>query len=227
MATALAIHGAALLAGTEAPHNSRRPYGSPALGDHNDSLRTSSSCCSAPSVSSLPAATPPTTMTRPRATTTTMRQETTTRRETTTTRRETTTRDRRRRRRDRDDDDAKDDDDSAGDDAISPNCDSSWAGCTENEFAANDFTAVTGDIFIAMVPMQNYDPPCLTVAVGQTVSVQATGGHPFQRVCAEDSVMDSQNLSTSDVTFTFTTPGYYNYECQFHSSMKGNIKVIP
>ncbi len=126
-----------------------------------------------------------------------------------------------------DDDSSGDDDDSAGDDAISPSCDSSWAGCTENDFAANDFTSVTGDIFISMVPMQNYDPPCLTVAVGQTVSIQATGGHPFLRVCAEDSVMDSQNLSTSDVTFTFTTPGFYNYECQFHSSMKGNIKVVP
>jgi plastocyanin len=78
-----------------------------------------------------------------------------------------------------------------------------------------------------MRKMKSYAPKCLLLKVGQTVSVGATSGHPFKKQCAEDSVMDSQDGETSRVTFTLTTPGYYNYRCKFHSGMKGNIKVIP
>ena len=90
-------------------------------------------------------------------------------------------------------------------------------------------TNITGTISISMTGLQPYNPKCLTVSVGQTVSIGATGGHPFRKECAEDSIMDSQDGDTSDVEFTFETPGYYNYRCAVnsHSTMVGNIKVIP
>jgi plastocyanin len=78
-----------------------------------------------------------------------------------------------------------------------------------------------------MVGMSPYSPTCLTVQVGQTVRIGATTSHPFAKVCAEDTVMDSQDGSTTDVEFTFTTAGYYNYDCGNHSFMVGNIKVLP
>ena len=108
-------------------------------------------------------------------------------------------------------------------------CDATFAGCTEEDFANNDYTSETGTVVINMVGMSPYSPTCLTVQVGQTVSIGATPGHPFFKECAEDTIMDSQSGSTSDVEFTFETPGYYNYRCEVvsHSNMLGNIKVLP
>ena len=108
-------------------------------------------------------------------------------------------------------------------------CDMNFAGCTEQDFADNDFRDSTGPISINMVAMQPYSPKCLTVKVGQTVQIGASGGHPFKKECAEDSVMDAQDNSTSQVEFTFTTPGYYNYRCAVsaHAAMQGNIRVLP
>jgi plastocyanin len=112
-------------------------------------------------------------------------------------------------------------------DAPASQCDATYADCTEDDFVAGDMTATAGTIDISMVALQPYAPKCLRVQVGQTVSIGATSGHPFEKVCAEDDVMDSQDLQTSDVEFTLTTPGYYNYKCQFHGSMVGNIQVLP
>ena len=105
----------------------------------------------------------------------------------------------------------------------------SFAGCTEQDFADNDFRDSTGPISINMVAMQPYSPKCLTVKVGQTVQIGASGGHPFKKECFEDSVMDAQDNSTSQVEFTFTTPRYYNYRCAVsaHAAMQGNIRVLP
>ena len=111
-------------------------------------------------------------------------------------------------------------------DAPAFTCEADYAGCTEEDFVAGDMTAMDGTIAIDMVGFAPYSPKCLRVAVGQTVSIEAMGSHPFQKVCAEDDVMDSQDLSTSTVTFTMATPGYYNYKCQFHGSMVGNIHVV-
>jgi plastocyanin len=105
-------------------------------------------------------------------------------------------------------------------------CDAAYAGCTEEDFNANDMTAMVGSIDVEIVALAPYSPKCLRVAVGQTVNIEASGGHPFEKVCAEDAVMDAQDGNTSDVSFTFTTPGYYNYKCLFHGSMVGNIQVV-
>ncbi|MGB0589502.1 MAG: hypothetical protein ACPGU1_07475 [Myxococcota bacterium] len=111
-------------------------------------------------------------------------------------------------------------------DAPAPTCSPTYADCTEEDFANGDMTAADGVIAIDMVNMQPYSPKCLRISVGQTVSIEATGGHPFLKVCAEDDVMDSQDGSTSTVEFTLTTPGFYNYRCLFHGAMVGNIEVI-
>ena len=105
-------------------------------------------------------------------------------------------------------------------------CDMNYASCTEEDFAANDMTAMEGTIDINMVNFAPYSPTCLRVAVGQTVTIGASGSHPFEKVCAEDDVMDSQDGSIEMVTFTLSTPGYYNYKCEFHGSMVGNIHVV-
>ena len=104
--------------------------------------------------------------------------------------------------------------------------DMNFAGCTEEDFAANDMTAMEGTIDINMVGFAPYSPTCVRVAIGQTVTIGAMPSHPFEKVCAEDDVMDSQDLSTEMVSFTFSTPGYYNYRCRFHGSMVGNIHVV-
>jgi plastocyanin len=113
-------------------------------------------------------------------------------------------------------------------DTPAPNCDPAWAGCTEADFNAGDMTAIAGTINIGLVGSQPYSPTCVRVQAGQAVTIEATAVHPFEKVCAEDSVMDLQHTSTSAVTFTFTSPGYYNYRCLNHpSSMVGNIQVVP
>ena len=113
------------------------------------------------------------------------------------------------------------------DDAPATMCLMDYAGCTEEDFAANDMTAMEGTIDINMVNFAPYSPTCVRVAIGQTVTIGAMPSHPFEKVCAEDDVMDSQDGSTEMVSFTFSTPGYYNYKCQFHGSMVGNIHVVP
>ena len=103
-------------------------------------------------------------------------------------------------------------------------CDAAYAGCAEEDFI--DKTAEAGVISITMNAFSNYTPTCLRIAGGQTVHISANGAHPFEKVCAEDSVMDASDESEPDVEFTFTTPGYYNYKCLNHDSMKGNIQVV-
>jgi plastocyanin len=113
-------------------------------------------------------------------------------------------------------------------DVPEPMCDATFAGCTELDFDAGDMTAQDGPISVAMTAFGPYSPKCLRVQVGQTVTIQAMESHPFEKVCAEDGVMDEQDGSESTVEFTFATPGYYNYRCLKHpGSMMGNIQVIP
>jgi len=108
-----------------------------------------------------------------------------------------------------------------------PTCAATYAGCTQANFDANDKTNETGVIEVEIVNSSKpYSPKCIKVKVGQTVQIEATGSHPFKKVCAEDDVMDSQNGDKSNVSFTFATAGYYNYRCKSHSSMKGNIQVV-
>ena len=108
-------------------------------------------------------------------------------------------------------------------------CDPNFARCTLQDFEDNDFRNETGVISIAMVNMQAYSPKCVTVKVGQTVQIGATGSHPFKSECAEDTVFDSQDLSQEQVEVTFSTPGYYNHRCAIssHVNMVGNIRVMP
>ena len=130
---------------------------------------------------------------------------------------------------DTDTDDTDTDDTDIEDPLANATCDLEYAECTEQDFDRNDLRNTAGVISINMVGMQPYSPKCATVKVGQTVQIGATSGHPFKKECAEDSVMDSQDGNTSQVEFTFTTAGYYNYSgaVTSHSSMVGNIRVLP
>ena len=59
------------------------------------------------------------------------------------------------------------------------------------------------------------------------VTIGASTTHPFMKHCGDSADIDGQDGTTSEVTFTFTTPGYYNYRCEAHESMRGNIQVVP
>jgi len=106
-------------------------------------------------------------------------------------------------------------------------CSPVFAECTEEDFVAGDMTEMDGPIAIDIVAMAPYSPKCARVQVGQTVTIASSAIHPFEKVCAEDEVMDSAEGSAGDVEFTFSTPGYYNYQCGNHMTMVGNIHVIP
>jgi plastocyanin len=58
------------------------------------------------------------------------------------------------------------------------------------------------------------------------VTIEAATSHPFMSICAEDDVFDAVDGQTTEVSVTFATPGYYNYRCQFHPMMVGNIQVV-
>ena len=114
-------------------------------------------------------------------------------------------------------------------DAPAFQCSPTYAECTASDFDDNDMSAMGEDAIIdvsIMGAMNPYSPTCLRVAVGQTVTIAASGAHPFKSVCAEDTVFDTVDGQTSDVSVTFETLGYYNYVCAAHPMMVGNIEVV-
>jgi plastocyanin len=78
-----------------------------------------------------------------------------------------------------------------------------------------------------VIDAQNYKftPKNLSVKAGTTVKVVVSdGSHTWT-----GGSWDSGNLDTGQsYSFTFTTPGTYNYVCNYHAStfgMKGTITV--
>lgn len=78
-------------------------------------------------------------------------------------------------------------------------------------------------IFISGFQFQGVD----TVSVGTAVEVENrdTAPHTWTSV---DAVFDSGNLGNGDTfTFTFDTPGEYEFFCSIHPEMEGSITVQP
>jgi amicyanin len=88
-------------------------------------------------------------------------------------------------------------------------------------FAAPGFAAD------ASVTMDNFtfNPPSLTVKVGTAVTWTNQDDIPHT-VASKTKAFKSKTLDTDDVfSFTFTTPGVYEYFCSLHPHMTGTIVV--
>jgi amicyanin len=78
-----------------------------------------------------------------------------------------------------------------------------------------------------MVKIDNFtfNPPKLTVKAGTTVTWKNEDDIPHT-VASTTKTFKSKALDTDDsYTFTFTTPGVYDYFCSLHPHMTGTIVV--
>jgi plastocyanin len=74
------------------------------------------------------------------------------------------------------------------------------------------------------IPGFSFSPSVITVPLGTTV--RWTNKHNIAHTVTANGVFDSGTLNQNDVfTFTFTTPGVYDYVCAFHNNMTGKVVV--
>jgi plastocyanin len=70
-----------------------------------------------------------------------------------------------------------------------------------------------------------FDPPSLDIATGTTVTWTNQDSAPHTAT-GEGDAFDSERLEQGDTfSFTFDTPGTYNYFCEFHANMTATINV--
>jgi amicyanin len=70
-----------------------------------------------------------------------------------------------------------------------------------------------------------FNPATLTVPVGATVTWTNKDGEPHT-VAAKDGSFHSPGMDTNGTySFTFTSPGSYDYVCSIHSFMTGTVVV--
>ncbi|HYA05383.1 MAG TPA: cupredoxin family copper-binding protein [Xanthobacteraceae bacterium] len=82
----------------------------------------------------------------------------------------------------------------------------------------------------ATVSIDNFtfNPPTLTVQVGTTVTWTNKDDIPHGIAAANNAFKRSQALDTGDsFSFTFATPGTYQYFCYLHPHMTGTVVVVP
>ena len=71
-----------------------------------------------------------------------------------------------------------------------------------------------------------FNPPTLTVKAGTTVTWTNKDDIPHGIASANNGFAKSRALDTDDsYSFTFTTPGTYQYFCYIHPHMTGTIVV--
>jgi plastocyanin len=81
-----------------------------------------------------------------------------------------------------------------------------------------------GDTSVSIVDF-GFDPGSVTIDAGSTVTWTNTG-NATHTVTSDDGAFDSGNLASGDsYSFTFDTPGTYNYHCAIHPNMTGTIVV--
>lgn len=94
-------------------------------------------------------------------------------------------------------------------------------------------SAAHADSFTIVTSGSTYSPASLSVNIGDEITIAASGTHPLQQV--EEATWNANMAtpmgggftSTSDHTFTATTPGVIYYVCTNHvgNGMKGMITV--
>ncbi len=85
-------------------------------------------------------------------------------------------------------------------------------------------TAVSGEVDVTV---QNFafSPATITVKAGTTVRWTQKDS-TTHTVTSDNGVFDSKNLAQGQTfTYTFSTPGTYNYHCSIHSYMTGTVIV--
>jgi len=74
---------------------------------------------------------------------------------------------------------------------------------------------------------KGYDPPDITVKVGQMVKWH-NDGQEAHTVTADDNSFDSGSMPHGqDWQYSFSKPGQFAYHCTPHPWMKGVVKVAP
>ena len=78
---------------------------------------------------------------------------------------------------------------------------------------------------MVMIDNFTFNPPRLTVKAGTTVNWQNEDDIPHT-IASSAKLFKSKTLDTDDqFSFTFTTPGVYEYFCSLHPHMTGTIVV--
>jgi nitrite reductase (NO-forming) len=72
-----------------------------------------------------------------------------------------------------------------------------------------------------------YSPDTITVVIGVNNTVEWVNNDNMPHtVTASNKLFDSGNMNTGDTfSYTFTSPGTYNYGCSYHPWMKGTVIV--
>jgi len=96
-------------------------------------------------------------------------------------------------------------------------------------------TAAAGTKVSVMIPAGSgtdtsspgFSPPTITVVIGVNNTVVWTNRDSVPHtVTSTTKLFDSGNLNAGDsFTYTFTTPGTYQYGCSYHPWMKGTVIV--
>lgn len=101
------------------------------------------------------------------------------------------------------------------------------AGETGTTSAQSNATA-TADATAASVTIENfaYNPNPIEIAAGTTMTWTNNDTVPHTATATDRTVLQSGTLQPSDsFSQIFTTPGTYDYFCEFHANMKGTIVV--
>lgn len=82
--------------------------------------------------------------------------------------------------------------------------------------------------YVSAYDSNEYDPACLRVRAGATVTIEASTDHPLAPRSG-GSVASPIVRATSDATIRFDEPGFYPYLCVLHEElgMIGVVQVVP
>jgi plastocyanin len=103
-------------------------------------------------------------------------------------------------------------------------------GCSTADFAAHDLSAQSASRVITFpttaAPAQ-YQPACVTIAVGQSLTFNGSfTNHPLVQAGGDPSVFINSTSSGTTATFGFPVGGTYGFQCSNHPSvMKGAVFV--
>lgn len=102
-------------------------------------------------------------------------------------------------------------------------------GCgSDNSYSGNSGAATGADVpFDAEVTMgqRNFVPQTLTIEAGETVrwTNKSAVSHT---VTSQDNLFDSGTIRPGGIfSYTFSTPGQYQYVCTIHAGMAGTVIV--
>lgn len=103
--------------------------------------------------------------------------------------------------------------------------------CSQAEFDANDFIKF-GAADVSQTSADGnfvFKNPCVKIKVGQKVNYQMNfASHklvPTTTTAGPNPIPTTS--SGTDVSVTFTGAGTFGYKCEYHSTMKGEVQVVP